>query len=132
MGSFCSKYKMHELKIYRGVMHNDTEEWWKVWRWIALSFQNWQVFDKVWLENLKFRKIYTLMGCFWPKYIMFAKKSTEELYFMILECDAEFEEKLTCGLENDMRNLADFHQSKRTSLFIGRFIQSRKYMILEL
>ena len=63
---------------------------------------------------------------------MFAKKSTEELYFMILECDAEFEEKLTCGLENDMRNLADFHQSKRTSLFIGRFIQSRKYMILEL
>ena len=51
---------------------------------------------------------------------------------MTLECDAKFEEKLTCGLENDMRNLADFHQSKRTSLFIGRFIQSRKYMILEL
>ena len=24
---------------------------------------------------------------------------------------AKFEEKLTCGLENDMRNLADFHQN---------------------
>ena len=23
---------------------------------------------------------------------------------------AKFEEKLTCGLENDMRNLANFHQ----------------------
>ena len=27
---------------------------------------------------------------------------------MTLECDAKFEEKLTCGLENDMRNLANF------------------------
>ena len=26
MGSFCPKWKMHELKIYRGVMCNDTEE----------------------------------------------------------------------------------------------------------
>ena len=24
---------------------------------------------------------------------------------------SEFEEKLTCGLENDMRNLASFHQN---------------------
>ena len=30
---------------------------------------------------------------------------------MTLKSDAKFEEKLTCGLENDMRNLADFHQS---------------------
>ena len=25
--------------------------------------------------------------------------------------DAKFEEKLTCGLENDMRNMASFHRS---------------------
>ena len=25
--------------------------------------------------------------------------------------DAKFEEKLTCGLENDMRNMENFHQS---------------------
>ena len=30
---------------------------------------------------------------------------------MALESDAKFEEKLTCGLENNMRNLANFHQS---------------------
>ena len=30
---------------------------------------------------------------------------------MILKGDAKFEEKLTCGLENDMRNMAKFHQS---------------------
>ena len=30
---------------------------------------------------------------------------------MTLKGDAKFEEKLTCSLENDMRNLASFHQS---------------------
>ena len=34
---------------------------------------------------------------------------------MTPESDAKFEEKLTCGLENDMRNLADFQQSTRKS-----------------
>ena len=34
---------------------------------------------------------------------------------MKLECDAKLEEKLTCGLENQMRNLANFHQSTRKS-----------------
>ena len=30
---------------------------------------------------------------------------------MTLECDAKLEEKLTCGLENDMRNMAVFYKS---------------------
>ena len=30
---------------------------------------------------------------------------------MIQKSDAKFEEKLTCGLENDIGNLAYFHQS---------------------
>ena len=32
---------------------------------------------------------------------------------MTLKSDAKFEEKLTCGLKNDMRNLANFYQSTR-------------------
>ena len=28
-----------------------------------------------------------------------------------MKSDPKFEEKLTCGLENDMRNLADFRQN---------------------
>ena len=32
---------------------------------------------------------------------------------MTLQCDAKFEEKLTYGLENYMRNLANFHHSTR-------------------
>ena len=30
---------------------------------------------------------------------------------MTLNSDAKFEEKLTCGFKNDMRNLVNFHQS---------------------
>ena len=30
---------------------------------------------------------------------------------MTLKNDAKFEEKLTCGLENDMRNITNFNQS---------------------
>ena len=32
---------------------------------------------------------------------------------MTLKNHAKFEEKLTCGLENDMINLANFHQGTR-------------------
>ena len=34
---------------------------------------------------------------------------------MTLKSHVKFEEKLTCGLENDMRNLANFHQSIQKS-----------------
>ena len=30
---------------------------------------------------------------------------------MTLKSNTKFEKKLTCGLENDMRNIANFHQS---------------------
>ena len=30
---------------------------------------------------------------------------------MTLDSDAKFEEKLTCGLENNVRNLENFHQN---------------------
>ena len=42
---------------------------------------------------------------------------------MTLESDVKFQEKLTCGLENNMRNLANFHQSTwKLGLKIGTFM----------
>ena len=41
---------------------------------------------------------------------------------MALNIDAKFEGKLTCAFKNDMRNLANFHQSTFESLKIGTFI----------
>ena len=53
--------------------------------------------------------------CISTKYIMFELQSTEELCFMTLKSDTKFEEKLTCGLENGMRNLANFYKSTQKS-----------------
>ena len=53
---------------------------------------------------------------------------------MALNIDATFEGKLTCAFKNDMRNLANFHQSMFESVKIGTLIGSfyPKYKIYEL
>ena len=40
MDSFSAKYILFELKKYRGVIFHETEEGYKIWRGINLSFQN--------------------------------------------------------------------------------------------
>ena len=37
---------------------------------------------------------------------------------MAMKSDAKFEEKLTCGLENDRRNLANFHRLKNSDFIL--------------
>ena len=71
----------------------------------------WLIFMQA-LENLK---ISTLMGSFCPKHIKFWWKRIEELCFMTLKSDAKFEEKLTLGSKNDMRNLMNFNASSGKS-----------------
>ena len=46
---------------------------------------------------------------------IFRWKSTEELCLMTLKSDAKFEEKLTLGSKNDMRNLVNFNVSSSRS-----------------
>ena len=43
---------------------------------------------------------------------------------MTLECEEKFDEKLTCGLENDLRNLANVYQNMFESLKIGTLMGS--------
>ena len=42
MGSSWAKYIFFDLKKYREVIFHETEEGYKIWREIDLSFQNWQ------------------------------------------------------------------------------------------
>ena len=82
MGYFCLKFKIYELKIYRGVMCHDSEEWCKNWREIDFSVQNWHLgFDEFWPEHSKISKFCTLMDFFWPKYIMFEIKRYRGVLF---------------------------------------------------
>ena len=89
MCSLWAKYMLFELKKYRGVVSHETEEGYKIWREINLSFQHWhKEFDKFCPEHSKFSKMFTLMGSFWEKFILFELKKyrgvifhkTEEVY----------------------------------------------------
>ena len=53
-GIFCLKLKMYNLKIYRGSMCHDNEEWCKNWRGIdvRLSWRIWRILTRA-LKNLK-------------------------------------------------------------------------------
>ena len=65
---FCRKYITFVPKIYRGVMCHNTEEWYKIWA--KSIMRNLTNFD----PTLEILKLCTLMGSFWPKYIMFELK----------------------------------------------------------
>ena len=70
IGLLCSKVLSEPTK-YRGVIFHDTEEGYKIWRGINLSFQKWhKEFDKFWPDHSKVSKICTLMGFFCAKHIL--------------------------------------------------------------
>ena len=80
MGCFWSKHVMFELNKYRGIQRimytEDTEEWWKIWWLIDLSFQNWHnQFDKFLSQVLKNLKNLHFNGLLLVKvYNVWAKK----------------------------------------------------------
>ena len=80
---FLSKVEnVWAFKIHRGFMCHDNEEWCKIWTGIDWSVQNWhEEFNDFWLHHLKISMICTLMGCFWPKYIMFELRKYREVMF---------------------------------------------------
>ena len=74
-----------------------------------------------------------MIGHFCAKYTTFDLKKYNGAYFITLKSHAKFEEKLTRGLENDMRNLANFYQNMSKLVFsCDHFVESRKYMSYKL
>ena len=127
MPSFCPNSKMNKLKICRGVICNDTKKWWKIVRGIDLPFQNWhKEFDEFWLKNLKALKLYTLMGCFWPKYIMFKLKKYRGVVFHGTRewCKTSRKAELWFGTFSPVHK-----KVSKFGLLLGRFIQSRNIWI---
>ena len=111
IGSFCWKYIKFQLKKYRGVMSHDTEEWCKIWRKTDLLFQKWQEFGEFWSEHSILQNLHCDLSLLRKVYNIWPKNVQRSLSLMILKTHAKFEEKLACSLENDTRNLANFHQN---------------------
>ena len=120
MCSFWAKYIIFQLKRYRGVMLDCTQDWHKVWKKTGLCFQKltwgiWQIFTRA-LESLW---IGTLMAYFCPRKCM-SLKFTGDFYVMTVKNDAKFEEELDCQFKIDMRNLTNFDPSTRKSQKLAR------------
>ena len=82
MCSVWAKYILFELKKYRGTIFHETEEGYKIWREIHLLFQNrHKEFDKLWPEYSKVSKMFTLIGSFWAKHILFELKKYKGVIF---------------------------------------------------
>ena len=78
--AFCARYITFELKMYRGVTFNDTEEWCSIWRKNHLWFGIWhEGFDKFLPKHSKLPKL----GLLWNTFIQSRKcmnlKFTQEL-----------------------------------------------------
>ena len=113
MGSFWAKHILFELIKYSGVIFLETEKGYKIWRGIYLSFQDWHKEFEIFLTwARKSLKTFHFDRLFLSKvYIIWAKKSTDELSFTKLKRDTKFREESTCHFKTDMRNLTNFDSS---------------------
>ena len=135
MGSYWGKYILFELKRNTGITAHETEDGYKIWRLIEVSFQNWQKkFDKFWHEHLKVFKIFILIGSFRAKYILFELKKCRGVIFH----ETEEEYKIWTGMDLPFQN---WHKKfdkfwpehlKVSKIFISLSSFWGKYILFEL
>ena len=135
IGSFCWKHIKYQLKMCRGIMSHDTEEWCEIWTKTDVLFPNQQELREFWPYHLKVKQICTLIGAFCAKYIKFDLKKyrgivfhdTEEWYKVWRKTDLWFgkwhEEFRTFSPERS--------KVSKLGLWWDTFIQSRKCMSLK-
>ena len=100
--------------------------------WLVVSKLTWEIWQILThaLKSLKrshFNRLLLTKVC-----NVWAKKVPTRYLSWHPKSDAKFEEKLTCGLKHDMRNLSNFHQGGlKIGTLIGIFFQSRECMSLK-
>ena len=118
MHSFWAEYILFELKKSTGelsfmTMKRDTKFGEESTFFSKLTLGTSQILTWA-LESLK---IFHFNGLFSRKvYVVWAKKSTEELSFITLKRDIKFREESTCRFKIDLRNLTNSDLSTRESL----------------
>ena len=136
MDSIWAKYILLELKKYRGVISHKTEEGYKICGGIDLLFQDWhKEFEKFWPEHLEVSKMFTLIGSFWAKYILFELKKYRGVIFHDIEewCKIWRKTDLLLGKWHEEFGKFSPEHSKvsKLKLWWDPFVQSRKCMSLK-
>ena len=132
MGSFYPKYIMFQLEDFRGIMCHDTEECCKFKEKLTCALKN----D---IRNLvSFHASRRKSENLYFDWILLSKaykdldEKVQKSCLMTLKSDAKFEEKLTLGSKNDMRNLVNFNASsgKSENLHFDLLLLSIAYKVL--
>ena len=126
---------MYELKNYRRVICHDNKEWCRIGRGIDLFFQNWyEDFDEFWPEYLKISNIFPLMGCLWPKHIMFDLKEYRGVMLGSTEYWWKIWRKTDFCSQKLQEEFAIFSPQhvkvSKSGLWWDSFVQSWKFMSL--
>ena len=113
-------------------MSHDNEEWWKIWTGIDW-IQNWQEkFNDFWPLHLKISIICFLMGCFWPKYIMFELRKYRGAMFDGTQDWYKVRRKTDLCFQKWHEEFGKFSPEQlkvsKHGLLLDPFIQSRKCM----
>ena len=111
------------------------EKWYKNWR-VDLSVQNWhEEFDEFWSECFKISKMCTLMGCIWPKYIIFELKKYRGVMFDGTEYWSKFWRKTDFCFQKWHAKFWKFSPKhmkvSKLELWWNSFIQNRKCISLK-
>ena len=133
--SFWAKYILFELKKYRGVIFDESEEGYKIWTGIDSLFQNWHNdFDKIWHEHSKASKIFILMGSYWAKYILFELKKNRGIIFHAIKEGYKIWRGIDLPFQNWHKKFDKFwpEHSKCSEMFILMGSFWAKYILFEL
>ena len=99
-------------------------------------FQNWhEEFDKFWPEHSKVSKMFTLMGSFWAKYILFELKKYREVIFHRTEEWCKIQSKTDLWFKKWHEKFGKFSPEhlkvSKLRPWWDPFVQSRKCMSLK-
>ena len=100
-----------------------------------MSFQNWhKEFDKFLPEHLKVWRIFTLIGSFWAKYILFELQKYRRVFFHYTEewCKIWRKTDLRFGKWQEFGKFSPEHlKVSILGLWWDPFVRSRKFMSLK-
>ena len=132
IGSFCWKSIKFLLKIYRGVMSYDPEEWCKIWRKTDVLIQKWQELGEFWPEHSKVSKIFFLIGSYCAKYLMFDLRKYRGIIFHDTKecCKIWRKSDLWFGkLHEEFGKFSPEHwKVSKLGIWWDPFVQSRKFI----
>ena len=113
-------------------MSHGSEDWCKIWRKTDFLFKKWQEFGKFWLEPSGVSKIFTFIGFYYEKYLIFDLKKYRGVIFHDTEEWCKIWRTTDLWFEKWHEEFGKFSpEHSKLGLWRDPFVQNRKCMGLK-